>query len=109
VAVANVDDGLAAVELAGRLEQERYLLGAVEVNRPGLRDLHPATLADRRIALAIVLAVATAVGKAPDGLSVLAGLVPAAAAGSYGSLRRGAARTIGIAVACCQAAARSRS
>jgi hypothetical protein len=57
---------------------------------------------------AIVLAVATAVAKAPDGLSVLACLVLAAAAGSYGLLRRGAARTIGIAVACCQAAARSR-
>ena len=49
--------------------------------------------------LLALLAVATAVAKFPDGLSVLACLVLAVAAASYGVLRRGAARTIGIAVA----------
>ena len=33
---ATVDDGFAAVELAGGLEQDRDLLGAVEVNGPRL-------------------------------------------------------------------------
>ena len=33
------DDGFAAVGLAGGLKQDRDLLGAVEVNGPGLRDL----------------------------------------------------------------------
>jgi hypothetical protein len=36
VAVDDVDDGFAAVELAGRLEQDRDLLGAVQVHRPSL-------------------------------------------------------------------------
>ena len=49
--------------------------------------------------LLALLAVVTAVAKFPDGLSVLACLVLAVAAASYGVLRRGAARTIGIAVA----------
>ena len=48
---------------------------------------------------AIVLAVATAVVRFPHGLAVLACLVLAVAAASYGLLRRGAARLIGIAVA----------
>ena len=33
---ADLDDGFAAVELAGGLEQDRDLLGAVQVNGPRL-------------------------------------------------------------------------
>jgi len=47
VAVGYGDDGFAAVELAGGLEQDRDLLGAVEVNGTGLRELQAAALADR--------------------------------------------------------------
>lgn len=48
---------------------------------------------------ALVLAVGTAIAKFSDGLSVLACLVLGVAAVSYGVLRRGPARAIGIAVA----------
>ncbi len=51
VAVGYVDDGFAAVELAGGLEQDRDLLGAVEVNGAGLRELQTPALADRRVAV----------------------------------------------------------
>jgi hypothetical protein len=47
----------------------------------------------------VVLTVATAVAKFPDGLSVLACLVVAVAAASYGVRRRAAARAIGLAIA----------
>ena len=69
-----------------------------------VRRGQPGQRAGRRVwsaaaLLLALLAVATAVAKFPDGLSVLACLVLAVAAASYGVLRRGAARTIGIAVA----------
>ena len=45
-----LEDALAAVELAGRLEQDCDLLGAIEVHRPRSRELQAAALADRRVA-----------------------------------------------------------
>jgi hypothetical protein len=49
-AVHHVDDGFAAVELTGRLQQDRDLLGAVQVHRTRLRELEAAALADRGVA-----------------------------------------------------------
>jgi hypothetical protein len=48
--VLDLEDALAAVELAGRLEQDCDLLGAIEVHRPRSRELQAAALADRRVA-----------------------------------------------------------
>jgi hypothetical protein len=49
-AVHHVDDGFAAVELTGRPQQDRDLLGAVQVHRTRLRELEAAALADRGVA-----------------------------------------------------------
>ena len=55
MAVADVDDRLAAIELAGGFQQQRDLLGAVQVNRSRLRSLQAAALADRRVALQVAM------------------------------------------------------
>src|SRR5207245_361674 len=49
-AVLHVEHSVAAVELAGGLEDDRDLLGAIQVHGTLLRDLQSAALADRRVA-----------------------------------------------------------
>jgi len=55
MAVRDADHGIAAVELAGGLEQERDLLSAIEVNRARLRGLQAAAFSDRRVGLQVTV------------------------------------------------------
>jgi hypothetical protein len=50
VPVHDFDHRFAAIELAGALQEDRDLVGAIQVHRPQLGDLQAAALADRRVA-----------------------------------------------------------